>query len=139
MTDFIHALLAAAREAGIEAAEVYTVANDSFRAMCQQGDINNYTVNSTRGLSLRGLVNGKMGYASTQAFDEDAIRMLVTGVKESASLIDDDAVQQIYPGDGEYPVVDDYKPALDEVSEDAKLRFVLEAEKAAKTAEPARP
>lgn len=136
MTDFIHALLAAARKAGIEAAEVYTVANDSFRAMCQQGDINNYTVNSTRGLSLRGLMNGKMGYASTQAFDEDAIRMLVTGVKESASLIDDDAVQQIYPGDGEYPVVDDYNPALDEVSEDAKLRFVLEAEKAAKAMDP---
>ena len=89
MTDFIHALLASAREAGIEAAEVYTVANDSFRAMCQQGDINNYTVNSTRGLSLRGLVNGKMGYASTQAFDEDAIAQLAREVLDAYFSIKD--------------------------------------------------
>ena len=41
MTDFIHALLDAAKKAGIEAAEIYLASGDSFRAMCQQGQINN--------------------------------------------------------------------------------------------------
>ena len=55
MEQFIQQVLAAAREAGITAAEIYLSSGDSFRAMCQQGQVNNYTVKSTRGLSLRGL------------------------------------------------------------------------------------
>ncbi|MBQ8137655.1 MAG: TldD/PmbA family protein, partial [Clostridia bacterium] len=79
MDQFISQLLQKAKAAGIEPAEVYYVSGESFRAMCQQGMIANYTVNSTRGLSLRGIYGGKMGYASTQAFDEDAADQLVSG------------------------------------------------------------
>ena len=68
MDEYIRKLLAAAAEAGITAAEVYLASSDRFRAMCQQGVINNYTVNSTRGLSLRGIYNGRMGYAGTEAW-----------------------------------------------------------------------
>ncbi len=66
---FIQALLDEAQRAGIQAAEIYLSSRDSFRAMCVQGQITNYTVNDTRGLSLRGLYKGKMGYAATEAFD----------------------------------------------------------------------
>ncbi|MBQ6804304.1 MAG: TldD/PmbA family protein, partial [Clostridia bacterium] len=114
---FIQALLEEAKKAGIEAAEIYLASSDSFRAMCQQGEINNYTVNTTAGLSLRGLYQGKMGYAATEAFDESAISQLVDAVKESAELTEDDDVQEIYKGDAEYPVVDNYQPALDQVDE----------------------
>ena len=60
---FIQALLDEAKKQGIEAAEIYLSSGDSFRAMCVKGEIANYTVHSTRGLSLRGLYKGKMGYA----------------------------------------------------------------------------
>ena len=136
MTDFIHALLDAAKKAGIEAAEIYLASGDSFRAMCQQGQVNNYTVNSTRGLSLRGLYQGKMGYAATEAFDDEAVAQLVRGVKESAALIEDEDVQEIYPGDAEYPALDQYNPALDQVPEARKLQFVLDLEKCAKEKDP---
>ena len=106
MDQFIQKLLTAAKESGIEAAEIYVSESDSFRAMCQHGEIANYTVNNSCGLSLRGIVNGRMGYSSTQAFDDEAIGMLVSGVKESASLIEDDSVEEIYKGDESYPVVD---------------------------------
>ena len=52
---FIQALLDEARKEGIQSAEIYLSSGDSFRAMCVQGQIANYTVHSTRGLSLRGL------------------------------------------------------------------------------------
>ena len=117
MDNFIQKLLAAAKEGGIEAAEIYISESDSFRAMCQKGEIANYTVNNSRGLSLRGIVNGRMGYSSTQAFDDEAIDMLVAGVKESASLIEDDSVEEIYKGDESYPEVNNYNPALDDVAE----------------------
>ena len=128
---FIQALLDEAQRAGIQAAEIYLSSRDSFRAMCVQGQITNYTVNDTRGLSLRGLYKGKMGYAATEAFDEEAIARLVDAVKESAELTEDEDVQEIYQGDGEYPQVDNYNPALDRVEEKAKLQLILDVEKKA--------
>ena len=128
---FIQALLDEAKKQGIEAAEIYLSSGDSFRAMCVQGEIANYSVNATRGLSLRGLYKGKMGYAATEAFDEEAVARLVSAVKESAELTEDEDVQEIYPGDKEYPVVDNYCPALDEVEESRKLQLIQDIEKKA--------
>lgn len=133
---FIQALLDEAKAAGIEAAEIYLASGDSFRAMCQLGEINNYTVNSTRGLSLRGLYQGKMGYAATEAFDEEAVAQLVAAVKESAELTEDTDVQEIYKGDESYPHVDNYNPDLDKVEEERKLSFILALEKKAKEKDP---
>ena len=133
---FTQALLSEAKKAGIDAAEIYLSSGDSFRAMCVQGQISNYTVNSTRGLSLRGLYKGKMGYAATEAFDEEAVGQLVSAVKESAELTEDEDVQEIYRGDESYPTVENYNPALDQVEESRKLDFVLEMEKKAKALDP---
>ena len=130
-TLFIEKLLKAALEAGIEAAEVYDAARDSFRAMSHNGEVDNYSVASRAGLSLRGLYQGKMGYAATEADDEEAIAQLVGGVIESAQLVEDDAVQEIYRGDEKYPEIDNYAPALDRVSEADKLKLLLDMEKCA--------
>ena len=129
---FIQALLDEAKKAGIEAAEIYLASGDSCRAMCVEGEISNYTVNATRGLSLRGLYRGKMGYAATEALDEDAVGQLVRAVKESAELTEDEDVQEIYQGDDAYPQVETYQPALDQVPEEKKLNLVLALEKEAK-------
>ena len=129
---FMQALLDEAKRAGIEAAEIYMGSGDNFRAMCVQGQIANYTVNATRGLSLRGLYQGKMGYAATEAFDEAAVSQLVQAVKESAELTEDEDVQEIYQGDEAYPAVDNYQPALDQVEESRKLNLLLDIEKKAK-------
>ena len=136
MDEYIKKLLQAAKEAGITAAEVYLASRDSFRAMCQQGVINNYTVSSTRGLSLRGLWNGKMGYAATEAFDGESVGQLVSGVIESASLSEDDSVQEIYPGDESVPEVDNYAPDLDKITPEEKLDYIRRAEKAVLACDP---
>ena len=128
---FIQALLDEALKAGIETAEIYLSSGDRFKAMCVKGEITNYTVNATRGLSLRGLYQGKMGYAATEAFDEAAVAQLVEAVKESATLTEDEDVQEIYPGDKEYPKADNYNPALDQVNEGRKLALIQEIEKKA--------
>ncbi|MBQ9263460.1 MAG: TldD/PmbA family protein [Clostridia bacterium] len=133
---FIQALLDEAKTSGIEGAEIYLSSDDSFQAMCVQGQINNYTVNATRGLSLRGIYQGKMGYAATEAFDEDAVKQMVEAVKESAELTEDEDVQEIYPGDEEYPQVSVYHPALDQVSEEKKIQFILDVEKRALSIDP---
>ena len=129
--EFIQALLDEAQKQGILSAEVYLSSGDRFSAKCVKGQITNYTVNSTRGLSLRGLYQGKMGYAATEAFDEEAVSQLVEAVKESAELTEDEDVQEIYQGDKEYPTIDNYNPALDEVPEQKKLQLIQDIEKKA--------
>ncbi|MDD6051115.1 MAG: hypothetical protein PUC00_07585, partial [Clostridiales bacterium] len=74
MNLFIDRVLAAAKEAGIDTAEVYYTAGDNFRAAALEGEIYQYQVSASANLSLRGTVNGKMGTCSTQAFDDAAIQ-----------------------------------------------------------------
>ncbi|MDO5326092.1 MAG: TldD/PmbA family protein [Clostridia bacterium] len=131
LDQFIQAVLDEAQKEGILAAEIYLSSRDSFRAMCVQGQIANYTVNDTRGLSLRGLYQGKMGYAATEAFDEEAVSQLVQAVKESAALTEDEDVQEIYQGDAEYPKIENYQTALDQVEEQKKLDLIKNIEKKA--------
>lgn len=137
-TVFIKTLLKAALDAGIEAAEVFTSYRDSFNAMCNNGEVTNYQVATKEGLSLRGLYNGKMGYASTEAYDDEAVDMLVNGVIESATLIEDEDVQEIYAGDKEYVKIDNYNADLDKVSEEEKIKFILEVEQKVKNCGDAR-
>lgn len=84
MNAFLKKLMDAAKAAGIEACEAYIVERDSFRAMVTDGDVTEYNTNATKGLGFRGLKDGKMGYSSTEAFDDDAVMQLVRGVVESA-------------------------------------------------------
>ena len=65
MKAFMDALLDAAKNGGIEAAEIYYADEDSFSAKARDGVIDSYEVSSTCSLSLRGSVDGRMGYAST--------------------------------------------------------------------------
>ncbi|MBR4081686.1 MAG: TldD/PmbA family protein [Clostridia bacterium] len=125
MNEFIDVLLARAVESGLEAAEVYCQETDRFRAMAMNGSVDDYQVSTSCGLSLRGTVNGKMGYASTQAFDEAAIEQLINGVKESAALVDAPEQDEIFAGEKEYPVLEEPETDLHEVTADEKLACAL--------------
>ncbi len=103
---FIRDLLAAAQKAGIGEAEAYYNQSESFQALVNKGELEQYEVNTSGGLSLRGLVGGKMGTAYTEAFDASAIDMLVQGVLQSAALITDEDEQFIFAGSPAYETVD---------------------------------
>ena len=126
---FLEKLFSAAEKAGLEAAEAYIMENDSFQAMATNQEITQYSSNLTKGLSFRVKVGGKIGYASTEAFDEEAIAWLLQSAKDSAVLCEDASEQFIYDGKEENPKFD----LEDETGEpDAKLQFVLNVENTAK-------
>lgn len=104
--EFLKALLDAAVAGGIERAEAYFAEDETMSIMARGGQIEEYAVNTAGGVSLRGLVNGKMGSAFSEALDEDAIAMLVRGVKESAALIENEDEQFIFAGSEKYETVD---------------------------------
>ena len=63
MDKFMDKLLAAAKAAGIDTAEVFYQSGDSFSAEAKEGEITSYEVSTSGGLSLRGTVNGRMAHA----------------------------------------------------------------------------
>lgn len=136
MDQFIDQLLAAAKAAGIDTAEVFYQDGSSFSAEAMEGEIKAYEVSSSCGLSLRGTVNGKMGYSATQAFDEAAIQQLIEGVKESAALVETDEQDEIFAGEATYPELKEAETDIDTVPAEDKLALCLAVEKAAKEADP---
>ncbi|MDO4483054.1 MAG: TldD/PmbA family protein [Clostridia bacterium] len=102
---FIDRLFEKAKEEQFEAAEVWVGESEAFSVKCIEGSIDDYKVSRSGGLGLRALVNGKMGYASTQAYDDDAIMQLIDGVRESAELNESPEQDEIYAGDSEYPTI----------------------------------
>ena len=126
---FLNKLFAAVKREGLEAAEAFVLENDSFKAVATNQEITQYSSNITKGLSFRVKVDGKIGYASTEAFDEDAVDWLVKSATDSAVLCEDTSEQFIYDGKEANVVL----PLEDEVGEpDEKLKFVLDAELAAR-------
>lgn len=132
LDDFIAKLMRSAKENGIETAEVCYTESDSFSAAAMEGSIDQYEVSSTRALGMRGTVGGRMGYASTEAFDDAAIPMLVQAVKESAALNEAAEQDEIFEGEENYPVLESPASDIAQVSAEEKLAFILEMEKAAK-------
>ena len=74
---FIEKLLDRARQAGFDAAEVYLSEGSEFETAVHKGEITQYNVSDTMALGFRGLKGGKVGSASTQVLDDDAIDMLI--------------------------------------------------------------
>lgn len=131
--EFIPKLLEAAREAGFAVAEAYLLEDESFKAIAMNGEITEYASHMTRGLGFRAMLDGRMGYAATEALDEAAIGQLIRGAKDSALYCEDDSEQFIY--DGQEPVPDMPLTGEDAPAED-KLAFALEMERTAKAYDP---
>ncbi len=136
MKAFMDALLDAAKRGGIETAEIFFSEEDSFSAKAHDGAIDAYEVSTTCRLSVRGSVEGKMGYASTEAFDDEAIPYLVRAVRESADLNEAEDQDEIFAGEESYPVPEEESDDLDGVPAAERLSLILRTEEAAKAADP---
>lgn len=120
---FIQKLFAKAREAGFQDCEACYAAGSDFSCEVFKGEVISYSSADSMGLGFRGLFHGKMGYASTQVLDEDAIDFLVEGAKTNAQLIESEDEEFLYPGSGEYAQVETYHPALEKVTAAEKLEL----------------
>ena len=81
------------------------------------------------GLGFRVLLGGKMGYASTQIMDEDAIDMLVDGALENAAVVESEDRQFLFAGSERYPELKLYEPRLDDIDAAQKIEMARELER----------
>ncbi|NLG26232.1 MAG: TldD/PmbA family protein [Clostridiales bacterium] len=133
---FLDRLMARAAREDFEAFEAYYVAGSEFNVGVFGGEIVEYNVSSSLGLSFRALIGRRMGYASTQVLDEEALEMLIDGARDNARLIENEDEQFIYDGAGNYQALDAYNPAIDAMTAAEKIEQALKLEKAALSIDP---
>ena len=125
MNAFAAQALEAALQAGISPAEVTLSSSESFSVRVRDGKLEDYKVSDRFHLVLRGLWQGKIGTASTQATDEESLVLLIQGVKESAELIETDEQDEILPPDAQYAAVCNYSDAVDAISAEDKIALAM--------------
>lgn len=133
---FIELLLKRAKQAGFEAAEIYLSQGNSFQTAVNQGEITRYNVSDRLNLGFRGLYTGKMGCASTQVLDEDAIEMLISAAKASAELCESEDQEFIFSGSEVYPDVNGRFPELTRLTAAEKIALTRALEEKALSIDP---
>lgn len=136
INEFLDQVLSAAKAAGIDPAEVSYAGGDSFNVSALDGAISDYKVSSVCSVSLRGCFGGKMGSASTEAFDDAAVRQLIDGVKESAMMLETDEQDEIFAGEESYPTIEKEASDVATTSAEAKIEKCLKLEANARAADP---
>ncbi len=129
MLSFTQKLYDRAAEIGGGEYEIYAVLGDSFSVKVNGGEIESYKVNDYIGVSFRIKYNGKMGYSSTTALDEDGIDDIINSAKENASVIENNDEQFIFSGSAEYKYPKVYGAELDGVTSEQKIELAKRLEK----------
>ena len=128
---FIEMLFDRAKRSGFEDCDAYVLENSSFQTAVNKGELTRYSVSDSLNLGFRGLYRGKMGCASTQVLDEDAVEMLIEAAKNGAELIDNDDEETIFPGSEVYPEYDGRRERIAALSAAEKIRMTRELEERA--------
>jgi PmbA protein len=126
---FTQKVFEAGKKIGFSDMEIYYVEGDNFEVAAFDKKIDTYKINTDLGLSFRGIINGAMGYAFTEKFEEDDIEFLVNSAASNSSEVQSDVEPYIFEGSKAYKKItgrDFVDKAVKEKIEDA-----LKMEKAA--------
>ena len=128
--------LALAKEQGVSPAEIALSSSESFSVRVRSAKLEDYKVSDRLRVTLRGCWQGRIGTASTQALDEESLSMLITGVKESAELIETDEQDDILPPDEHYGSVENASDAVRAVTAQEKIALAMEIDRLIGAADP---
>ncbi len=129
--DFIKTLFEAGKEKGISDMEVFIQGTKDLELMVFKSEIDKYSKAEEKGLSFRGIYQGKMGYSYTEKLDGTSINLLVDGVISNAKVIDSDDEEIIFQGSEHYEVVDTFNQELDKITPEDKIAFIKALEQEA--------
>ena len=96
--EFKKLVIAACEEAGIAEYELYYQAGSSVSVDTFRHEINEFSSSYTGGVCFRCIVDGKMGYASTEALNEEQAKAIVAKAADSAAVLE--AEEQVFLGEG---------------------------------------
>lgn len=123
---------AALQSPELEEFEIYYSKGESFSVKVFQGGIDSYKNAKGLGVSLRGIVGGKMGYSYTTKISRDSIQELIAEVINNGKVLENCDRVEIYPGSPKYIPVENYREEFQEVTTEEKIQFAKDMEEYAK-------
>lgn len=122
-----------AKDAGIEECELsitktYTVSFTIFH-----GEVESYEINDGFAISARGLIKGKFGSASCDAWSKDKALYLVNEVVNNAKVIEDTDPMFIFKGSPKYKKINTYNKELVSIPLDKKIKDAKSLEQKVKS------
>lgn len=128
LTAFKDALFARGASAGFSDMELYFQSTRQFSSNVFKGEVDKYTIAVEGGVSFRGSIGGRMGYAYTEKIDEASIDLLLAGAGASAEVVDSSESQPLYAGPFHYEAAEFFAGDLETVMPDQKIAFLKELE-----------
>ena len=114
-------------ELGIAEYELYYQAAESTSVSAFQQEINEFTSSNEGGVCFRCIVNGKMGYASTEALSESAAAAIVARAADNASVLE--AEEPVFLGEGGKTYQKSTREAVTLPATEALVSKVLDTQK----------
>ena len=127
-------VIAKCAEMGIEEYELYYTTAESTSVSVFQQEINEFTSAREGGLCFRCIVNGKMGYASTEALNEATARSVVEQAADNASVLEAEEPVFLCEGGKTYQKIT--RKPYDLPGTDVLITKVLETQKGMYDADP---
>lgn len=115
---FKNAVVAKCQEMGITEYELYYQSEESTSIEAFQHEINQFTASKEGGVCFRCIVNGKMGYASTEDLSEEQAASVVERAADNASVLEAEEQVFLCQGGQEYLPLEDRSfplPATEEI------------------------
>ena len=133
-------ILALAKRYGAQKADTVASYGTDFEVKVADGSISNLTQATAKGLGLRVLVDGKLGFCTTSDFRTETLETLVQQAVGMAREVEVDPFQDI----AEAPVgridagdeLELYDPAIANIPTEEKIRWAHQLEEAARDADP---
>ena len=97
-----NALVKALLEEGLTEYEIYYMSDESVSVATLNKEVNSFSSSESGGLCLRVLVDGKMGYASTELMSESEMAELPRRAKSNAEATEKPDTVGIYAGSDSY-------------------------------------
>ncbi|MEA2095245.1 MAG: TldD/PmbA family protein [Candidatus Cloacimonadota bacterium] len=112
--------------------EILLSAGNSFSVKINEQNIESFNYSDSKGIGVRVIKEGKIGYSYTEKFDEETFKHIVDEAIENAKYTEDDdvVIMENYPENTDSPNV--YSKELDKVDVVDKIQLAKDLEKYAK-------
>ena len=120
-----------ALELGIQDIEIYAQKQSTQSINVYEKKLESCNSKDLFGMSLRGVYNGKMGYAYIETLEEEAVNLALVTLIENAKTITADKAVLMYDGQAEYEKVETPSCDASQISNSEKINVLKDLEKKA--------
>lgn len=129
LDSFIDKVFNKCTELNLTEFEIYFVSSSNQNIKVFKNNLDSYSDNQNQGISLRVKFKNKMGYSYTESLEDEDVELLINSAIESAKIIETDDEIEIYEKKEEYVQLNTYNDALNSISVQEKIDFLLNLEK----------